>query len=262
MGGRRNSSAAKKRTRDPFPLAAVLGLVRAAGALWRALLRWDPEIVGIVALGLALLLGIALAAPAHSGALGRWTHGRLDALFGAGAPLFAILVGLLAAIVFVERDVPRAIAALGGSACGYFAIVEAALALWHHRGGAAGATLGAMLRGALGDAGAWVVLLIALLAITVGVTGISLKEAASHSQRPLAVLRERAAAWRPTRLPALAGATFAPPAPVRFYDEPLGVDPDDDADEDDDDGDDDDEYEEDADSDEDADIDEDGDDDE
>ena len=91
--------------------------------------RWNYEIAGIAALGAAILLAIALIAPpAHTGILGAHTAAALHALFGRAAGWFPMLVALLATIVFLEINVPRMIASLGGAACAYFLLVDAMFA--------------------------------------------------------------------------------------------------------------------------------------
>jgi S-DNA-T family DNA segregation ATPase FtsK/SpoIIIE len=152
--------------------------------------RWNLEIAGIVALGFALLLGIALVAPAtRTGALGAGTAFVLHALFGDAAGLFVLLVALVAAIVFLEINVPRMIASLGGAACAYFVLADLGLASAGRDGGRLGGTLHAGLRALLGDAGTWVVLLVAALAITVAITGVSLKKIIGWTIVRLAALR-------------------------------------------------------------------------
>jgi hypothetical protein len=81
--------------------------------------RLNLEIVGIAAIALAVLSGIALAFPHHAGSIGGWAALELRSLFGAAAPLFPFLVALLGAIVFLEINVPplmRSSAPAGGNA--------------------------------------------------------------------------------------------------------------------------------------------------
>jgi len=244
--------------------------------------RWNLEIAGIAALGFALLLGIALVAPpARTGAVGGATAFALHALFGLAAGMFVILIALVAAIVFLEINVPKMIATLGGAACAYFVLIDAGIAASGRNGGLLGGGLNGALRALVGDAGAWVVLLVALLAVTVAITGVSLKKVIGWCVMRLAALRPPApahgganakaalpppgpATWReafhlPALLPraaqpaaAAASAVAAPsiPAPthtvvetqpVRFYDEELADDEIDDEDDFDDEYDDDDE---------------------
>ncbi len=238
--------------------------------------RWNLEIAGIVALGFAMLLGIALVAPAsRTGVVGGATAFALHALFGAGAAFFVVLIALVAAIVFLEINVPRMIATLGGAACAYFVLIDTAFAATGRDGGMLGGALHRGLHALVGDAGVWIVLIVALLAVTVAITGVSLKKVIGWCAARLATVRPPKAllaAVRPAslrdafHLPALlrpaspAGASAASmvaapglPAPahavveappVRFYDEELA---DDELDADDDDADDDDEaYDEDA----------------
>jgi hypothetical protein len=78
--------------------------------------RLNFEIAGIAAIGLALLLGCALALPpARSGIVGEWTAYALHQLFGSAAGWFPVLVALVGGIVFLEINVPQMIATLGTS---------------------------------------------------------------------------------------------------------------------------------------------------
>ncbi len=136
--------------------------------------RWNYEIAGIAALGLAVLLGIALIVPAaHAGVVGRGVANALHALFGNAAPLFVLLVALCAAIVFLEINVPRLIATFGLAALSYFLLIDAAFA---RRGGAIGSHIWDGLRSLLGIAGARVVLVLIALLLTVWLTEVSVKK--------------------------------------------------------------------------------------
>jgi S-DNA-T family DNA segregation ATPase FtsK/SpoIIIE len=232
--------------------------------------RWNLEIAGIVALGFAMLLGVALVAPAsRTGVVGGATAFGLHALFGIGAALFVVLIALVAAIVFLEINVPRMIATLGSAACAYFVLIDTAFAASGRDGGLLGGLLHRALHALVGDAGVWIVLVVALLAVTVAITGVSLKKVIGWCAARLAAVRVPpgvAAAVRPASLreafhfpalrpasPAASASALAPPAvpaatqtvvepapPVRFYDEPLTADDElaDDEYEDDEDGDD------------------------
>jgi DNA segregation ATPase FtsK/SpoIIIE, S-DNA-T family len=228
-----------------------------------AAMRWNLEIAGIVALGFAMLLGIALVAPAsRTGVVGGATAFALHALFGAGAALFIVLIALVAAIVFLEINVPRMIATLGGAACAYFVLIDTAFAATGRDGGMLGGLLHRALHALVGDAGVWIVLIVAFLAVTVAITGVSLKKVIGWCAARLATVRPPAA-LRPASLreafhlpallrsatPAVATPVLAAPThtvveapPMRFYDEELA---DEDADDLDDDEDDDDTYDED-----------------
>ncbi|BDE05492.1 hypothetical protein WPS_07680 [Vulcanimicrobium alpinum] len=231
-------------------------------------MRWNLEVAGIVALGFALLLGVALVAPPRAtGVVGGATTSVLHLLFGAAAGLFVVLVALLAAIVFLEINVPRMIVRLGGAACAYFIIVDALLASAGFDGGWLGSALSRGLHALVGDAGAWIVLLVAALAITVAITGISLKKVIGWAIAQASALRVeprsensasktagpkslREAFHLPvllSRAPAVAVAapaseiplpthTVVDPPPVRFYDEDLDDDEIEDEDEDGEDG--------------------------
>lgn len=69
--------------------------------------RFNLEIVGITAVTLAVLCGIALALPHRAGSVGGWTASELHGLFGTAAPLFPVLVAVVGAIVFLEVNVPE-----------------------------------------------------------------------------------------------------------------------------------------------------------
>jgi S-DNA-T family DNA segregation ATPase FtsK/SpoIIIE len=152
--------------------------------------RWNLEIAGILALGFALLLGVALVAPpGRMGVVGGAIAFALHALFGAGAGLFVVLIGLVGAIVFLEINVPRMIATLGGAACAYFIVIDVALAESVRNGGLIGGGAATALRALLGDAGVWIVLVVGVLAVTVAITGISLKKVIGWCVTQLAALR-------------------------------------------------------------------------
>jgi S-DNA-T family DNA segregation ATPase FtsK/SpoIIIE len=211
--------------------------------------RWNLEIAGIVALGFALLLGVALVAPpARTGVVGGSTAFALHALFGIGAPLFVALIALVGAIVFLEIDVPKMIATLGGAACAYFVALDVGLAASGRDGGMLGGALDRGLHALVGDAGVWIVLIVAVLAVTVAITGVSLKKVIGWCVTRLAALRPPASPASPARpaslreafhLPALLPRAAVPAPthtmvetePVRFHDR----DADEQLDEDDDD---------------------------
>jgi S-DNA-T family DNA segregation ATPase FtsK/SpoIIIE len=213
---------------------------------------WNLEVAGILALGFALFLGVALLAPpARMGVVGSVTVFILHTLFGVGAGLFVVLIALVAAIVFLEINVPRMIATLGGAACAYFVIADIALAATGRDGGWIGTLMARAIHALVGDAGTWIVLIVVALAVGVGISGVSLKRvlgwiAARVGDLRAAIAGRRAggAASGPAslrdafRLPALmphaatAGAaaavavpsrtlTVVEPPPARFYDEEL-----------------------------------------
>jgi DNA segregation ATPase FtsK/SpoIIIE, S-DNA-T family len=139
--------------------------------------KLNLEIVGIGAVGLALLFGIALALPEHAGNVGRFTAGGLRHLFGGGAPLFPVLVALFGGIVFLEINVPRMIAGLGSAALAYFLMIDGAFgSAGLTRGGIVGGNIWWALSALIGNAGAWVVLVIAALSLTLYLTQVSLKK--------------------------------------------------------------------------------------
>ena len=136
--------------------------------------RLNFEIAGIAAIGVAVLLGIALALPAaRAGIAGGATAAGLSALFGGAAPLFPVLVALFGIIIFLEINVPRMMATLGTAALAYFLVVDAAFG---RRGGWAGAHLWAALQALVGVAGARIVLGLAALLVTVWITNVSVKK--------------------------------------------------------------------------------------
>jgi S-DNA-T family DNA segregation ATPase FtsK/SpoIIIE len=208
-----------------------------------AAMRWNLEIAGILALGFALLLGVALVAPpGRMGVIGGGIAFALHALFGVAAGLFVVLIALVAAIVFLEINVPKMIATLGAAACAYFIALDVALAASGRAGGLLGDALDRGLRALLGDAGVWIVVVVGVLAVTVAITGVSLKRVIGWCASRLAALRPAAsprslreafhfpalpdraqrgaAATVPAELPAPTH-TVVEPEPVRFYDHDL-----------------------------------------
>ncbi len=152
--------------------------------------KLNLEIVGIGAFGLALLFGIALALPEHAGNVGRFTAGGLRHLFGGGAPLFPVLVALFGGIVFLEINVPRMIASLGSAALAYFLMIDGAFGSGGlHNGGVVGGNIWWALSALVGNAGAWVVLVIAALSLTLYLTQVSLKKVIGLALMGLARLR-------------------------------------------------------------------------
>ena len=139
--------------------------------------RLNLEIVGIAAVALAVLCGVALALPHSSGAIGGWIAAELRRLFGGAAPLFPVLGVLIGAIVFLEINVPRMIAGLGSSALAYFLIVTAMFgAGGPKRGGLVGANIFWALHALVGTIGAWIVLSAGLLSLTLWLTNASMKQ--------------------------------------------------------------------------------------
>jgi S-DNA-T family DNA segregation ATPase FtsK/SpoIIIE len=156
--------------------------------------RLNLEIVGIAAVALAVFCGVALAFPHHAGAIGAWTAAELRRLFGGAAPLFPVLVALFGAIVFLEVNVPRMIAGLGSSALAYFLIANAMFgARGPKQGGLIGSNIWWALHSLVGNAGAWILLSVALLSLTLWLTNTSMKQLIGRvivffgGLRPLAV---------------------------------------------------------------------------
>jgi S-DNA-T family DNA segregation ATPase FtsK/SpoIIIE len=147
--------------------------VRRRGASRKGL---NLEILGIVAFGLALLLMIALAFPRSAGEF-RVASAFLQHLLGGAAPLLPALIALLGAIVFLEISVPRMIASYGSAAVAYFLLVDAILGSRGVRGGGTvGATIWKALIALVGGAGAWIMLGVIAIALTLSVTNVSLKK--------------------------------------------------------------------------------------
>ena len=136
--------------------------------------RLNFEIAGIAAIGLAVLLGIALVLPpASSGVAGAATAHGLHLLFGGAAALFPVLIALFGGIIFLEINVPRMMATLGTAAFAYFMVIDAAFA---RRGGLLGASLWSALQGLAGVAGARIVLVLAALLLAVWISNVSVKK--------------------------------------------------------------------------------------
>ncbi len=157
--------------------------------------RWNFEIAGIIALGVAVLLAVSLLVPtAHTGIIGASTAAGLHALFGYAAGWFPLLVALIAAIVFLEINVPQMIATYGGAAVAYFLIVDT---MYGTNGGWLGRELDGGLRALVGEVGAPIVLAIAALALTVCITNVSLKKVIGWTIGRIAALRPPPRAARP-----------------------------------------------------------------
>ncbi|HLX26153.1 MAG TPA: DNA translocase FtsK, partial [Candidatus Cybelea sp.] len=138
--------------------------------------RLNLEIVGIAAVALAIFCGVALAFPHHAGAIGNWTAAELRRLFGGAAPFFPVLVALLGTIVFLEVNVGRTMAWFGSTALAYFLILNAMLgAGGQRRGGTVGATMWWTLHTLVGSVGAWILLWLTLISLTLWLTNVSAK---------------------------------------------------------------------------------------
>jgi DNA segregation ATPase FtsK/SpoIIIE-like protein len=166
--------------------------------------RVNFELAGIAALGLAVLLAVALVLPsARTGAAGGATAAGLHAVFGGGAALFPCLIALIGAIVFLEINVPRMIATLGSAAVGFFILIDTAL-------GPAGGMLGRSLDGTLvalvGDVGEKIVLILAGVSIAVWITNVSVKKLIGWCLTKIAALRPAPGAPRGTAPASASGA--------------------------------------------------------
>lgn len=138
--------------------------------------RLNLEIVGITAIGLAVLCGVSLAVPHLAGSFGGWTASTLRLLFGGGAALFPVLLAALGAIVFLEVNVPRLVATFGSAALAYFLMIDAALGSGGPaRGGFVGTEIWWALHALIGPVGAWIGLAIGFLSLTLWLTNASLK---------------------------------------------------------------------------------------
>src|SRR5579875_1580295 len=169
-----------------------------------ATMRWNFEIAGLAAFGVAVLLGVALVLPpSRAGIVGAGPARAPHHLFGAAAALFPILIALLGAIIFLEINVPRMIASLGGASLGYFLVVDTAFG---PQGGVVGAALSRTLRGLVGDLGTTIVLTLGAIIIGVAVTNVSVKKLIGWCIVSLAALRRRI----PQRAPAFGSATPGP----------------------------------------------------
>ncbi len=138
--------------------------------------RLNLEIVGITAIGLAVLCGVSLAVPHLAGSFGGWTASTLRLLFGGGAALFPVLLAVLGAIVFLEVNVPRLVASFGSAALAYFLTFDAALGSGGAApGGFVGAEIWWALHALIGPVGGWIALAIGFLSLTLWLTNASLK---------------------------------------------------------------------------------------
>jgi S-DNA-T family DNA segregation ATPase FtsK/SpoIIIE len=133
------------------------------------------EVVGIVAFGLAVLFAVALLIPRRAGDFGAVAV-LLRHLLGDAAPLFPALVAILGAIVFLEVSVPRIVTTFGSIAIAYFLLIDAVLGSRGPHGGVIGETIWYGLQVVVGTTGAWVVLGVAAIALTLSVTNASLKK--------------------------------------------------------------------------------------
>ena len=177
--------------------------------------RLNLEIAGIAAFGIALLLGIALSSPTHSGALGRGVAHALVWTFGGAAAFVPIVVAIVGGIVFLEINVPRMIATLGFSSVCYFLIIDAFEA---RRGGALGTLLHGGLDALVGGVGASIVLGLFALAIAVWITNVSVKRVIGlgivTAARARALVVDAAGAARARRAGRVEPVAALPPGPT------------------------------------------------
>jgi S-DNA-T family DNA segregation ATPase FtsK/SpoIIIE len=179
-------------------------------------MRLNLEIAGIAAFGLAMLLGIALVAPARSGAIGAAMAHALVAAFGGAAWLCPILVAIFGGIVFLEINVPRMIGTLGFASLCYFIIADA---FYGTAGGAFGTILQRGLRSLVGTTGATLFLIVAALAVTVWITNVSVKRVIGLG----IVLAARFRAFLKSRAPASREAPAARPPAVPAVPRPTTI---------------------------------------
>jgi DNA segregation ATPase FtsK/SpoIIIE, S-DNA-T family len=169
-----------------------------------ATMRWNFEIAGLAAFGVAVLLGIALVLPpSRAGLIGAQTARALHFLFGNASGLFPLLIAVIGAIVFLEINVPRMIASLGTASLAYFLVIDAAFG---PQGGALGGGMSRALRGLFGDLGATIVLTLAAILVGVWITNVSVKKVIGWCIVAIAALRARLAERKP--------ALGAPPEPA------------------------------------------------
>ncbi|MGH7737665.1 MAG: DNA translocase FtsK [Candidatus Tyrphobacter sp.] len=148
--------------------------IRRKGAARRVL---NLEIVGIVAIGIAILFAVVLVIPHNSGRAGGFTATLMHRWLGEAAPLFVVLIAAIGAIVFLEINLPRLIAGFGAAAVAYFLLIDAVLGARGIRsGGEVGVLIWSALRALVGTAGASIVLAVVAVALTLSVTQASLKK--------------------------------------------------------------------------------------
>ena len=136
--------------------------------------RLNYEIAGMAAIGIAVLLAVALTlAPAHAGSAGAFTARVLHWLFGSAAGLFPVLIALFGAIIFLEINLPRIIATFGVAAVGYFILIDASLA---KRGGFVGWEIWRGLYALVGLTGARIVIGLLALLLAVWISDVSVKK--------------------------------------------------------------------------------------
>jgi S-DNA-T family DNA segregation ATPase FtsK/SpoIIIE len=136
--------------------------------------RLNYEIAGMAAIGIAVLLAVALTlAPAHAGAAGAVTARALHWTFGSAAGLFPVLIALFGAIVFLEINLPRIMATFGVAAFGYFILIDASLA---KRGGFLGTEMWRGLYALLGLTGSRIVIGLLALLLAVWISDVSVKK--------------------------------------------------------------------------------------
>jgi S-DNA-T family DNA segregation ATPase FtsK/SpoIIIE len=136
--------------------------------------RLNYEIAGMAAIGIAVLLAVALTlAPAHAGAAGAITARALHWTFGSAAGLFPVLIALFGAIVFLEINLPRIMATFGVAALGYFILIDTSLA---KRGGFLGTELWRGLYALLGLTGSRIVIGLLALLLAVWISDVSVKK--------------------------------------------------------------------------------------
>ncbi|MFN2449955.1 MAG: DNA translocase FtsK [Candidatus Baltobacteraceae bacterium] len=136
--------------------------------------RWNYEIAGIAAIGLAALFAVSLALPpSRAGVAGAALAHAMQWTFGSAAPLFPVLIVVFGVIIFLEINVPRIMATLGTASLAYFLIADTGLA---HRGGTLGRHAWDAAAVLLGVTGARIVLWLAAVLVTVWITNVSVKK--------------------------------------------------------------------------------------
>ena len=143
--------------------------------------RWLREVQGVVALGLAALLGVALLSydpalrwvdqQARVGVLGLWVEWALFTTVGYAAYLVPVVLMAWAFAAFTRPVAVGTLSIVVGAALGLLAVTGLlaqlsgpARGVWLHRGGWLGWAVAGMFRRTLGDVGG-LVLLLTLLAV-------------------------------------------------------------------------------------------------